>query len=136
MPISVVVFVFSLISFTAVAIVSRRFTSSTGCERVPELHSRSPPSSPQISSSSSTSSQASPWARPIHQVFPDQQVDEVGNKHRQQQELSLYSSAAPKGARKPHCSHIDMYSSAAPNLSRLTLRRNTNTTSGIMHKEV
>ena len=27
--------------------------------------------------------------------------------HRQQQEPSLYSSAAPKGACKPHCSHID-----------------------------
>ena len=34
-------------------------------------------------------------------------INEVGNKHRQQQEPSLYSSAAPKGARKPHCSHID-----------------------------
>ena len=44
-------------------------------------------------------------------VFPDQQVmgimNEVGDMHRQQQEPSLYSSAAPKGACKPHCSHID-----------------------------
>ena len=68
MPISVVVFVFSLIFFTAVTIVSRRFMSSTGCERVPELHNRSPSSSSQMSSSSSTSSQSSPWARPIHQA--------------------------------------------------------------------
>ena len=68
MPISVVVFVFSLIFFTAVAIVSRKFTSSTGCKRGPELHYRSPSSSSQMSSSSSTSSQPSPWARPIHQV--------------------------------------------------------------------
>jgi len=30
--------------------------------------------------------------------------------HRQQQEPSLYSSAAPKGACKPHCSHIDIQS--------------------------
>ena len=36
-------------------------------------------------------------------------INEVGNKHRQQQEPSLYSSAAPKGARKPHCSHIGSY---------------------------
>jgi len=27
--------------------------------------------------------------------------------HSPQQEPSLYSSAAPKGACKPHCSHID-----------------------------
>ena len=40
MPISVVVFVYSLIFSTAAAIVSRRCMSSTGCERVPELHNQ------------------------------------------------------------------------------------------------
>ena len=34
-------------------------------------------------------------------------INEVGDNHRQQQEPSLYSSAAPKGVWKPHCSHID-----------------------------
>ena len=37
-------------------------------------------------------------------------INEVGDKHRQQQEPSLYSSAAPKGACNPHCSHIDSQS--------------------------
>jgi len=35
-------------------------------------------------------------------------VGRVRAKHRQQQEASLYSSAAPKEDCKPHCSHVSI----------------------------
>ena len=50
------------------------------------------------------SARKAPIALPLsHQSI----ANEVRAKHRQQQEPSLYSSAAPKGDCKPHCSHIN-----------------------------